>query len=1095
MPISRLLIANRGEIAIRIAHAAADLDIRTVAVSSADDAASLHTKAADTFLLFDAKGKAAYLDGAHLVAAAKAEGCDAIHPGYGFLSENADFARLCQQAGIIFVGPSADLLALFGKKTDARALARSCDVPLLEGTSHSATLAEAETFFAALGPGAAVMIKAVAGGGGRGMRPVMDAAMIPEAFERCRSEALSAFGNGDLYVEKLIRCPRHIEIQVVGDGRDVIHLGERDCTLQRRNQKLIEVAPCPTLSATLRDKLTDAALRMARKVGYQNLGTFEFLVDADANGDDAFVFLEVNPRLQVEHTVTEQVTGIDLVRTQLEIAAGRSLADLGLLTGVQSTGFAVQLRINMETMDPDGSVMPQSGVLSIYEAPSGKDIRVDGCGYGGYRPHSGFDSLLAKLVVTAPGFEAAIRKAYRALTEFKIDGVPTNIPLLLNLLRRTEVLRNDCHTRFIEENAADLATPMPHHRTGYFAEPANDVMASQVHACPIIPAGMDALRCAMQGIIVDIAVRKGDPVWPGRTLAVIEAMKMEHVILSEHSGYIHDICAQVNASVCKGSVLFVVAQADGVEGAAIEAQHIDLKAIRPDLEEVIARHAFTRDDHRPDAIERRRKKNQRSARENVEDLCDHGSFVEYGALIVAAQRQRRSLDDLIRKTPADGLIAGIGTVNAALFGEEKARCMVLAYDFTVLAGTQGLMSHKKMDRMLGLANAWRLPTVLLAEGGGGRPGDTDVDVVAGLDLSTFKQFAAISGRTPLIGIVEGPCFAGNAALLGCCDVIIATERSNIGMGGPAMIEGGGLGTVRVEEIGPIDVQCRNGVVDIAVADEAAAVAAAKIYLAYFQGPTSVWQAADQRNLRFLIPENRLRVYDIRKGIETLADTGSVLELRRHFGAGLITALVRIEGHPFGLIANDPTHMSGAIEAEGADKAARFMQLCDAHGLPMISLCDTPGFMVGPEIEARGHVRHVCRMFVVGAKIRVPFFTVVLRKGYGLGAMAMSAGGFHEAFFTAAWPSGEFGGMGLEGAVKHAFKKELAAIQDLEEREETYRSMVAMAYARGKAINMASHMEIDAVVDPAETRRWIMRGLKSVPSPSRGKNSHTYIDPW
>jgi acetyl-CoA carboxylase carboxyltransferase component len=519
--------------------------------------------------------------------------------------------------------------------------------------------------------------------------------------------------------------------------------------------------------------------------------------------------------------------------------------------------------------------------------------------------------------------------------------------------------------------------------------------------------------------------------------------------------------------------------------------------IRPELAEVIERHASGLDERRPEAVARREEKNRRTARANVRDLCDPDRFIEYGALAVAAQRGRRSADDLISRTPADGLIAGIGSVNGSLFGDDSSRCMVMAYDYTVLAGTQGYFNHKKMDRMLKLAHEQRLPLVLFAEGGGGRPGDIDAAgvMVAGLDLSTFGSFASLSGRVPLIGIVSGPCFAGNAALLGCCDVIIATENSNIGMGGPVMIEGGGFGVFRPEEVGPMDVQTRNGVVDIAAADDPEAVAVARQYLSYFQGTTSPWEAADQRVLRGLIPENRRRVYDVRVVIKALADQDSFLELRPLFGPGIITGLIRIEGRPFGLIANNCMHMAGAIEAEGADKAARFMQLCNAHGLPILSLCDTPGFMVGPEIEKRAQVRHVCRMFVVGAHITAPYFTVILRRGYGLGAMAMARGGFHESFFTASWPTGEFGAMGLEGAVKAGFRKELEAIENPQEREALYDNLLAQLVERGKAINMAAYLEIDAVIDPADTRKWIMQGLKSVPAGGARTAGHDFIDPW
>ncbi|MGH8352539.1 MAG: acyl-CoA carboxylase subunit beta, partial [Pseudomonas sp.] len=519
-------------------------------------------------------------------------------------------------------------------------------------------------------------------------------------------------------------------------------------------------------------------------------------------------------------------------------------------------------------------------------------------------------------------------------------------------------------------------------------------------------------------------------------------------------------------------------------------------ALRADLAEVLERHAIGLDARRPAAVARRHQSGMRTVRENLAELLDQGSFIEYGALALAAQRRRKSVAELLQLSPADGLVAGLGSINAAEFGEQAARCMVLAYDYTVFAGTQGVMNHKKTDRMLQLAERWRLPLVLLAEGGGGRPSDTDWPGVAGLDNLTFIGLARLSGLVPLVGLVAGRCFAGNAALLGCCDVIIASANTSLGMAGPAMIEGGGLGKFAAEEVGPVSVQGPNGVIDILVADEAEAVAVAKRYLSYFQGPQADWQCADQRLLRQLIPENRLRVYDIRQLIETLADQGSVLELRRQFAPGMLTALVRIEGRAFGLLANNPQHLGGAIDAAGGDKAARFMQLCDAFDLPMISLCDTPGFMVGPEAEKTGTVRHVSRMFVTAASLTVPFFTLVLRKGYGLGAQAMAAGSFHAALFTVAWPSGEFGAMGLEGAVRLGFAKELAAIADPAERQRRFDSMVAAAYEHGKGLNMASFLEIDDVIDPADSRRWLVRGLAATPAPApRQGKKRPFIDTW
>jgi acetyl-CoA carboxylase carboxyltransferase component len=519
--------------------------------------------------------------------------------------------------------------------------------------------------------------------------------------------------------------------------------------------------------------------------------------------------------------------------------------------------------------------------------------------------------------------------------------------------------------------------------------------------------------------------------------------------------------------------------------------------LRPELAELIKRLSFGLDENRPDAVEKRKKKNQRTTRSNIEAFCDPGSFIEYGALAIAAQRGRRSVDDLIAKTPADGLIAGVASVNRELFPEDKARCVIMAYDYTVLAGTQGYFNHKKMDRMLKICYEEKLPLVFFGEGGGGRPGDVDAMgvMVAGLDLGTFGSFARLSGRVPVVGIVSGPCFAGNAALLGCCDVIISTKNSNIGMGGPVMIEGGGLGVFKPEDIGPMDIQTQNGVVDIEVADDIEAVAMAKKYISFFQGPLPSWTAGDPLKLRDLIPESRKRAYNVRNVIKAIADTDSFIELRPRFGPGMVTGLLRIEGRPFGVIANNSMHMAGAIEAEGADKAARLMMLCNAHGLPILSLCDTPGFMVGPDIEKRAQVRHVCRMFVVGSHVTVPYFTVILRRGYGLGVMAMAKGGFHESFFSVSWPTGEFGGMGLEGAVKAGFKKELAAIEDPQKREEFYESLVAQLYEIGKAINMAAHLEIDAVIDPADTRQWIMRGIKSAAARQPADACHSFVDPW
>lgn len=1087
----RVLIANRGEIALRIARALHDLGIASVAVYAEDDAGSPHVLAAGVAVALNASGPAAYLDGRALIAMAQAQGCDAVHPGYGFLSERADFARACADAGLRFIGPTPDQLALFGDKARARALAHQQGVPLMPGTQASVTLPQAQAFFAQHAD-AGIVIKAMGGGGGRGMRAVSSAEDLPAAYARCRSEAQAAFGVDGVYVERLMSSARHIEVQVLGDGNAVMALGERECTLQRRFQKLVEIAPSPSLPAPLRLSLTAAALSMARAVAYEGLGTFEFLVDLDSTALP-FVFIECNPRLQVEHTITEEVTGVDLVHAQIALAAGCTLHDIGLNPAAPPAvqGFAVQWRINAETLDAQGNATPGSGTLRRFDLPTGPGVRVDTHGTAGGTPSPHYDTLLAKLIVhtRSPRFADVLRRSQRALAECRIEGVATNLALLQALAARPEMESQQVHTRWLEPLLPELLNAIKN----IAIQDDSTGTSGQYDQNSASGAAAGAVLAPMPARLVQLSVAEGDVVAAGAELAVLEAMKMEHVLLAPHAGRVGALLAVPGGYVAQGQPLLVLEAVDDAADVAVQgsAAH-DPDQIRPDLQRVIDRHAFTLDAARPDAIAKRHAQGGRTARENIADLCDDGSFIEYGALAIAAQTHRRSLDDLIANTPADGMVTGIGGINGGLFGPEKSRAVVMAYDATVLAGTQGMRNHAKTDRMLGIALAQKLPVVLFAEGGGGRPGDTDMPIVAGLHVHTFARYAALSGQVPVVGIAAGRCFAGNAALLGCSDVIIATRASNIGMGGPAMVEGGGLGVFKPEQIGPSRVQHVNGVIDVLVDDEAGAVQAARHYLSFFQGRTSQWSAPDPRLLRAVVPENRLRVYDTRAAMSGLVDEGSLLLLRTGFGAGIHTALARIEGRPVGLLANNPQHLGGAIDADAADKGARFMQLCNAHGLPIVSLVDTPGFMVGPEVEATAQVRHVSRLFVTAASLRVPTFSVVLRKGYGLGAMGMTAGGFHAPVFTVAWPTGEFGAMGLEGAVRLGFRKELEALPEGAERDALFARLLAKSYANGEAMHMAATLEIDAVIDPAETRAWLARGLASA---QVGPLGHRFIDTW
>ncbi len=723
-----------------------------------------------------------------------------------------------------------------------------------------------------------------------------------------------------------------------------------------------------------------------------------------------------------------------------------------------------------------------------------------------------------------------------------------------------------------------------------------------------------AVTAPFAGVVVAIEHTPGASVQVGAVLVVLEAMKMEHEVLAESDGVVQRVEVVAGDAIEAGELLLVLRADDRAAAGAREGEtrvdpefgdarkggpfvdgefgdarkggassgpefggarkggpfvdgefetahnsgpraDVDSDAVvRADLAAVRARHELGLDPSRPEAVERRRKRRRRTARENLADLVNEGSYVEYGPLLFAAQERRRSKQDLIEKTPADGLIAGVAEVDGN-------PCVAMSYDYTVLAGTQGMRGHLKKDRLFEIAERRRLPVVLFAEGGGGRPGDVDFPIVAGLDCRAFHLFGRLSGLVPLVGIASGYCFAGNAALLGCCDVVIATEDSSIGMGGPAMIEGGGLGVYEPGEVGPIDVQHANGVVNLRVADDRAAVAAAKRYLSYFHGPvvrlaapgesvpdesapdesapdesapdesapgqsapdesapgqsapdesapgqsaldesvpgqSARWSAPDQSRLREIVPEQRKRAYQVRKVVHGLCDEDSVLELRDGFGVGMVTALARIEGKPLGVVANDPSHLGGAIDADAADKAARFLQLCDAFGLPVLFLCDTPGFMVGPDAERTATVRHFSRLFVIGANLEIPFGTIVLRKGYGLGAQAMAGGSFKAPLFCVGWPTSEFGGMGLEGAVRLGMRRELDAIEDPQERERIFQATVAAAYEHGEGLNMAAYGEIDDVIDPADSRRWIATLFDPAPPDwrKRAGKRRPNVDAW
>ena len=1062
-----LLIANRGEIAVRIIRTAQARGLTAVAVRSTDEealgaAAGLHVQLADEVVTLPGRGAAAYLDAEAVVAAAAAAKAQLVHPGYGFLAESAHLAQLCAEAGLTWVGPSPEALALFGDKRATRQRAVELGVPvpaateLLEVADPDSALSAVRQLLAEHPDG--IAIKAVAGGGGRGIRFVTDPDELERALTTCAAEARAGFGDDRIVAEALITGARHIEVQVLGTADGVVVLGDRDCSIQRRRQKLVEIAPAPHLSDDLRARLHADAQRLCASAGYASLATVEFLV----TGED-HVLLEVNPRIQVEHTVTEQVTGLDLVDCQLDAALGEAGA-LGSASAPR--GFAVQLRVAAENVGEQGDPSPSVGTATAVRWPTGPGVRVDTWVEAGSRVTGSFDSLLGKIIVQGPTLAAALRAGDRALRETSISGLDTTVGLLRAI---GEVLNpgEETTTSFDErvqeivQRAREIDTADRAEREAGTAAGASAAGLGAASAEPDLAPGEELLRAPLTGTVIGVGE---DP----REYVLLEAMKMHHPVPGPAAGRVRHLVA-VGDSVPAGTPLAVLSSVTGEAGAETDAHEP-----HPGVAEVQERHAAVLDDAREDQLESIRARGRRTARENLADLVDPGSFVEYGPLIIAAQTQRRSVEELIRRTSGDGLLGGTATV-------EGREVVVMSYDYSVLAGTQGSRNHKKTDRLIQLAERRGVPLVLFAEGGGGRPGDTDRAPSIGLGVETFASLARLRGRAPLISVVSGRTFAGNAALAGVCDLIIATPEVNLGMGGPAMIEGGGLGRHRPEDIGPAPVHLANGNIDILADDEADAVAHVKEALSALVGTVrgevgaaSVGDvdASLAEAARTAVPADRLRAFSMRTAIEAVVDPGTFTEVRAGFGAGAITGFGRLDGRPFALIANDNHHLGGAIDVDAARTMTQHLRLAQDHGIPVVSFVDTPGFIVGPEAELEPGVRAFGDLFVAGAALSVPFGAVVIRKGYGLGAMAMMAGSAEAPQFTVAWPSGELGPMGLEGAVRLGYAKELAAIEDEAERAAEEARLVDELYAQGRAMNAAMLFEIDDVIDPALTREWI-----------------------
>ena len=1070
-PFRKVLIANRGEIAIRIARAASDLGMPTVGLYSTDDAAAPHWQRADVAVALQKAGPAAYLDIEAVIDAALQAQCDAIHPGYGFLAENATFARRCNEAGLTFIGPRPDVLERLGDKANARRLAAECGVPVAQGLSEPVSLEQAQAFMNALGPDAQIMIKAIAGGGGRGMRSVASVDALAAAYRSAQSEAEAAFGNGDLYVEQLISPARHIEVQIIGDtAGNIAHLHERECSLQRRHQKLIEFAPSPFISMELRGRITQAAATLAKAAGVHTLCTMEFLVGPG----DTFFFMEANPRLQVEHTITEAVTGVDLVQTQFWLASGRSLDDLGLSQErVPSPhGLAVQLRVNMEHIDADGRAMPATGAIRAFDAPGGPGVRVDTGARSGWAPSAQFDSLLAKLIVHVPsnGIEDLLGRARRALSELHIDGPRTNAGFLQALLADAEVAAGRFHTRYVEQQGRRLAADMARHEAA--RRPVVDAAPPEPSArkAPTpVPEGLLAVRAPVGGVVVRMDVEAGDAVSRGQLVGAIESMKMEYAVHAVESGIVESLEATPGSAVVADDVLmyFSSQDVDGAAGGMAPERTDELAAER--LAELRRRKAALLDEARAEAVARQRKRDALTARERVARLCDAGSFVEIGGLVAEGDKF----------APADALVVGTARIDGR-------PVVVLSQDFTVIGGSNGALGRAKMIRALQLARSNGMPVVQMLDGGGHRIQEGQSSRSYAGSTPTFQEYAYLSGWVPVVSAVLGAGFAGNTNFCAMADLVIMVKGlSEMGLAGPALVKAGTGESISGQELGGAAVQVdRHGLADLAVDDEDEAFRAIRRFLSFLPSnarapvprATEIAEPAGDE-LAALVPANTRIAYDMREVVARIADADSVFEIKPSHGRNIVTSFARLGGRPVGFIGNQPLSKGGMIDSAAAEKAARFIALCDAYGLPLIYLIDVPGMSIGSEAERTVLGRRSAKLLYELGHATVPRASVVLRKGYGLGYVAMCGGRGFKPDACLAWPTAEICAMSIEGSVDVAFRKQFI---DAPDPAAARRELIEGIRSRVSPIQAAEGFGIDDVIEPGETRARLIAALEFAP---------------
>lgn len=1074
--MTSILIANRGEIAIRIARAARAMNLRVVGVCAQDDRGSLHTQVVDECYTIDQRGPAAYLNGEQLISVAKRANCSLLHPGYGFLSESAEFAQACIAQGLCFIGPSVALLRRFGDKAETRTLAHQHGVPVIPGTSTPTSLDQVQSFVADHGPS---VIKAIAGGGGRGIRVVNAKSDIAHAYKSCQSEALASFGRGDLYIEKYLEHVRHIEVQLIGDGTGAVqHCWERDCSIQRRFQKLIELAPAPDLPGTLRQQLLDAALALVAPLNLSGLCTVEFLVNERAE----FWLIEVNPRLQVEHTVTEAITSLDLVQAQIKIAMGHSLHSMGLDNPPLLTGCALQCRINAEGVDAQGRPLPQAGAIKTYQVAGGPGIRIDSYGYAGYEINPSFDSLLTKLIVHADTSEALRSRAAAALDECFIEGVCSNLATLKTLLASPEVLTGRAHTALLaDEYSQKPSSNGDNTSTATASKPAQSASKTDALAGALLvnsgsehrrtsksalsPTDGIVLGAPMTGVITQLLVTEGDALTAGQAVAVIEAMKMEYTVRCEQACRVKSITVKRYDTVQEGNCLAVLVLDASDTQQRPSSDHRNEAVWAAEVAEIHHRRALAQQMGGTEKIAKQKAQGKLTARERVLALADADSFREIGQL--AGFGQYNDDGELTQFTAAN-FIAGTATIN-------QRKVMLGVDDFTGRGGSGDAAIHEKQIFSEAYAGDMRMPLIRLLDGASGG-GSVKMAQELGFHYlpvnPAWDSVVSNLSRIPVVAACLGPTVGLGAARLAMSHLaIMVADIGQVFTAGPPVVLGATREELTKEQLGGSHVHRDNGLVERVVSSEGEAFTVIKDFLSYL--PQSVYglpnivsyrepSAELRQALLSAIPRNEREPYAISPILNALFDEGSVFSYAQ-YGASTVTALARLGGHPVGVITTDA--MRGAtMTAEGALAITRLVDLCESFHLPIVSLTDQAGMTIGLEAEQRGTVRYGARAIAAIYQANVPQAEIIMRRVYGVGGAGIV--NRHRANRSWAWPSGNWGSLPHQGGIEAAFKAQLIKSDNPEvEIARITRELEHIS----SPFRTAEKFGVQDLIDPTETR--------------------------